>query len=126
MDWFRVRRELLPAGPALGMISRSGLAYSGLDGMMSVAHQAVSSSWDSTGPETNVMRLFSAVVALSSVCTLFSHHVRGQDASDLIQRAKLHRGICCVLGVGDGTLPMALAQNSEMLIISSGQCEVVF
>ena len=62
------------------------------------------------------MRILSTVLALSAACTLLIDHGHAQDASDLIRRAKLHRGICCVIGVGDGRLPLALARNSEMLI----------
>lgn len=62
------------------------------------------------------MRSFSAALALLSACTFLNHDAAAQEASDLITRAKLQRGICCVLGAGDGTLPLALAGNSEMLI----------
>ena len=62
------------------------------------------------------MRLFSAALALLSAWTFLIHNTCAQDASDLLKRAELHRGVCCVLGVGDGTLPLALAEHSEMLI----------
>ena len=44
------------------------------------------------------MRSFSAALALLSACTFLNHDAAAQEASDLITRAKLQRGICCVLG----------------------------
>ncbi len=62
------------------------------------------------------MRFCSAAFALSSAWTFFVHGASAQEASDLIKRAEMHRGVCCVLGAGNGALPLALARNSEMLI----------
>jgi hypothetical protein len=62
------------------------------------------------------MRSYSAVLAFLSASTFLIHDAGAQDASELITRAKLQRGICCVVGAGDGKLPLDLARNSEMLI----------
>ncbi|MEO2013077.1 MAG: PQQ-binding-like beta-propeller repeat protein, partial [Fuerstiella sp.] len=62
------------------------------------------------------MRLFSAVFTLLGACTIFLQPGHAQDASELLQQVNLHRGVCCVMGAGDGSLPLSLAEHSEMLI----------
>lgn len=62
------------------------------------------------------MRFISVALVLFFTFTFLGGHAGAQEAPDLIKRADLQRGICCVLGAGDGTLPLALARNSEMLI----------
>lgn len=37
-------------------------------------------------------------------------------AAEILERADLNRGLCCVLGAGDGSLPLALARQSELLV----------
>ncbi len=37
-------------------------------------------------------------------------------AKEIVKRVQLQRGICSVLGAGDGTLPLALVETSEMLV----------
>ena len=43
-------------------------------------------------------------------------NVHSQDATELLKRVDMNRGVCCVLGAGDGSLPLALAKSTEMLI----------
>ena len=62
------------------------------------------------------MRLLSIAFALLFSLMFLIDQASAQEASDLIKRAQLHRGVCCVLGAGDGTLALALARASEMLI----------
>ncbi|HIE96191.1 MAG TPA: hypothetical protein EYQ63_04055 [Fuerstia sp.] len=62
------------------------------------------------------MRLFSTVFTLLGACTFFLQPVHAQDASGLLKQVNLHRGVCCVLGASDGSLPLSLAEHSEMLI----------
>ncbi|MCH2203464.1 MAG: PQQ-binding-like beta-propeller repeat protein [Fuerstiella sp.] len=62
------------------------------------------------------MRFFSSALTLLFACSLFIQSGIAQEASWLIERAQLQRGLCCVLGAGDGTLPLALARSSQMLI----------
>ncbi|MCP4508903.1 MAG: class I SAM-dependent methyltransferase, partial [Fuerstiella sp.] len=62
------------------------------------------------------MRLFSTVFTLLGACTFFIQHGYAQEASALLKQVNLHRGVCCVLGAGDGSLPLGLAEHSEMLI----------
>jgi SAM-dependent methyltransferase len=49
-------------------------------------------------------------------CSFLIQHGTAQEASGLLKQANLNRGICCVLGSGDGSLPLDLAKHSEMLI----------
>lgn len=62
------------------------------------------------------MRCLSTALTLCCICVAFTNTTNGQEAADLLHRAQLNRGVCCVLGAGDGSLPLALAKNSEMLI----------
>ena len=62
------------------------------------------------------MRLLSTALTLCGVCVFLINDAHAQEATDLLKRAELKRGVCCVLGAGDGSLPLALAKNSEMLV----------
>jgi outer membrane protein assembly factor BamB len=62
------------------------------------------------------MRLISRTLTVCCVWSVLIGSTHAQQAQDLLKRADLNRGVCCVLGAGDGSLPLALATNSEMLI----------
>ena len=39
-----------------------------------------------------------------------------QDGKAILNRADMRRGVCFVLGAGDGSLPLSLARAGEMLV----------
>ena len=39
-----------------------------------------------------------------------------QEGSDLLRRAEMKSGVCCVVGAGDGAMALSLARDSNMLV----------
>ncbi len=62
------------------------------------------------------MRLQSMVLLLGCVIFLASETAQAQEAAAILKQAGITRGVCCVLGAGDGKLVLDLAKQSQMLI----------
>lgn len=62
------------------------------------------------------MRRRLLVALLASTVCFFWHAAAAEDAADLLHRSEITRGISCVLGATDDSLPVDLAQQSELLV----------
>lgn len=59
------------------------------------------------------LHVCSAICLFSLTLTASSF---SQEVADLLRRAQIDRGVCCVVGASDGSLAIRLARESEMLI----------
>ena len=61
-------------------------------------------------------RTFLTTLILVGTAAWCLENAHSQDAAELFKRVDMKRGVCCVLGAGDGSLPLGLAKSTEMLI----------
>ena len=64
--------------------------------------------------------LFLAFLLVGGASAVAANRAAGQDAGpladDLVKSAGVERGICVLLGCGDGSCPVALARRSRLLV----------